>query len=144
VDLESGDEDAFIDIRDEQGKQFPSNSCMDVVPKEVVNYLEVVQTLTSELEEHDALNLQIKKDIKIMNMGKNTINGTTTTKVRVLTKDCILHVSYMYGSIKCQNYILNVILNYILNIETEHDSHYNKNFFFLHENLDYNQFLFYF
>jgi hypothetical protein len=53
-------------------------------------------------------------------------------------------VSYMYGSIKCQNYILNVIWNYILNIETEHDSHYNKNFFFLHENLDYNQFLFYF
>ncbi len=78
---------------------------MDVVPKEVVNYLEVVETLASELEEHDTLSLQIKEDIKMMNMGKNTINGTTTTKVKILTKDCILHVSYMYWSIKCQNCI---------------------------------------
>jgi len=31
------------------------------------------------------------------------------TKVEVLTKDCILHVSYMYKFIKYQNYILNVI-----------------------------------
>jgi len=29
-------------------------------------------------------------------MGKNTIKGTTMTKVKVFTKDCILHVSYMY------------------------------------------------
>jgi hypothetical protein len=31
------------------------------------------------------------------------------TKVRILTKDCILHVSYMYWFIKYQIYILNVI-----------------------------------
>jgi hypothetical protein len=42
-------------------------------------------------------------------MGKNTIKGTTTTKVRIFTKDCILHMSYMYWFIKYQNYILNVI-----------------------------------
>jgi hypothetical protein len=81
---------------------------MNVVPKEVVNYLEVVETLASRLEEHDVLSLQIKEDIKMMNMDKNTINGTTTIKVRILTKDCILHVSYIYWTIKCQNCILNV------------------------------------
>jgi hypothetical protein len=32
------------------------------------------------------------------------------TKVKVLTKDCILHVPYMYWSIKYLNCILNVIL----------------------------------
>jgi hypothetical protein len=42
-------------------------------------------------------------------MGKNTIKGTTMTKVRIFIKDCILHVSYMYWSIKYQNCILNVI-----------------------------------
>jgi hypothetical protein len=42
-------------------------------------------------------------------VGKNTVKGTTMTKVGVLTKDCILHVSYMYWSIKYQNCILNVI-----------------------------------
>jgi hypothetical protein len=31
------------------------------------------------------------------------------TKVRVLTKAYILHVSYMYWSIKYQKFILNVI-----------------------------------
>ncbi len=40
---------------------------------------------------------------------KIQLKGTTVTKVRVLTKDYILHVSYMYWSIKYQNYILNVI-----------------------------------
>jgi hypothetical protein len=29
-------------------------------------------------------------------VGKNTIKGTTETKVDVLTKDYILHMSYMY------------------------------------------------
>ncbi len=42
-------------------------------------------------------------------LGKNTIKRTMATKVKVLTKDYILHVSYMYWSIKYQNYILNVI-----------------------------------
>jgi len=41
--------------------------------------------------------------------GKNTIKGATATKVGVFTKDCILHMSYMYGFIKYQNCILNVI-----------------------------------
>jgi hypothetical protein len=31
------------------------------------------------------------------------------TKVGVLTKDYIFHMSYMYWSIEYQNYILNVI-----------------------------------
>ncbi len=43
-------------------------------------------------------------------LGKNTVKRTMVTKVGVLTKDYILHVSYMYWSIKYQNYILNVIL----------------------------------
>jgi hypothetical protein len=30
-------------------------------------------------------------------------------KVKIFTKDCILHVFYMYCFIKYQNYILNVI-----------------------------------
>jgi hypothetical protein len=42
-------------------------------------------------------------------LGKNTIKGTMATKVKVLTKDCILHMSYMYWSIKYINCILNVI-----------------------------------
>jgi hypothetical protein len=41
--------------------------------------------------------------------GKSIVRGITMTKVRVLNKGCILHVSYMYWSIKYQNYILNVI-----------------------------------
>jgi hypothetical protein len=45
----------------------------------------------------------------------------------------------MYWSIKYQNYILNVILGLDNNIETKHDSYYNKNYIFLHEDLDYNQ-----
>jgi hypothetical protein len=47
VDLESGHEDAFTKIRDEEGEQCPSNNYMDIVPK----------TLAFELEEHDALSL---------------------------------------------------------------------------------------
>ncbi len=42
-------------------------------------------------------------------LDKSTMKGTTTIEVKALTKDCILHVSYMYWSIKYQNYILNVI-----------------------------------
>jgi hypothetical protein len=42
-------------------------------------------------------------------LGKNTVKGTMVTKVGVFTKDYILHLSYMYWSIKYQNYILNVI-----------------------------------
>jgi hypothetical protein len=42
-------------------------------------------------------------------LSKNTIKGTIVTKVGVLTKDCILHMSYMYWSIEYKNYILNVI-----------------------------------
>jgi hypothetical protein len=42
-------------------------------------------------------------------MGMSTIKGTTATKVAVLTKDFILHMFYMYWSIKYQNCILNVI-----------------------------------
>jgi hypothetical protein len=42
-------------------------------------------------------------------MGKNIVKGTMVTKVGVLTKDYILHMSYMYWSIKYQNCILNVI-----------------------------------
>jgi hypothetical protein len=42
-------------------------------------------------------------------VGKNIVKGTTGTKVEILTKDCILDVSYMYWFIKYQNYILNVI-----------------------------------
>jgi hypothetical protein len=42
-------------------------------------------------------------------IGKNTIKRTMVTKVGILTKDCISNVSYMYWSIKYQNYILNVI-----------------------------------
>jgi hypothetical protein len=42
-------------------------------------------------------------------LGKNLVKRTMVTKVKVLTKECILHVSYMYWSIKYQNYILNVI-----------------------------------
>jgi hypothetical protein len=42
-------------------------------------------------------------------MGKNRVKGTMVTKVGVLTKDYILHMSYMYWSIKYQNCILNVI-----------------------------------
>jgi hypothetical protein len=38
------------------------------------------------------------------------IAGTMVTKVKVLIKDCILHMSYM--SIKYQNYILNVIYGF--------------------------------
>jgi len=38
--------------------------------------------------------------------GENTVKGTMATKVKVLTKDYILHVSYMYWFIKYQNYIL--------------------------------------
>jgi hypothetical protein len=75
----------------------------------------------------------------IIYVGKNTVKGTTVIKVEVFTMDCILHVSYMYWSIKYQNYILNVILGLDNNIETKHDSYYNKNYIFLHEDLDYNQ-----
>jgi hypothetical protein len=42
-------------------------------------------------------------------MDKNIVKGTMATKVEILTKDCILHVSNMYWSIKYQNYISNVI-----------------------------------
>jgi hypothetical protein len=42
-------------------------------------------------------------------MGKNTIKGTMVTKVGILIEDYILHMSYMYWSIKYQNYISNVI-----------------------------------
>jgi hypothetical protein len=45
--------------------------------------------------------------------GKNTVKGTMATKVGILTKDFILHMSYMYWSIKYQNYILNVIFRTI-------------------------------
>ncbi len=41
--------------------------------------------------------------------GKNIIKRTIATKVVVFTKNCILHVYYMYWSIKYKNYILNVI-----------------------------------
>ncbi len=51
-----------------------------------------------------------EKETKIAtHMGKNIVKKTTATKVGVLTMDCILHVSYMYCSIKYRNYILNVI-----------------------------------
>ncbi len=43
---------------------------------------------------------------KNMVLGKNTIKIAMVTKVGVLTKDCILHLSYMYWFIKYQNYIL--------------------------------------
>jgi len=42
-------------------------------------------------------------------MGKNIVKGIMMTKVEVLTKDYILHVSYMYWSIKYQICTLNVI-----------------------------------
>jgi hypothetical protein len=61
------------------------------------------------------------------------------TKVGILTKNCILQVSYMYWFIKYQNYILNVIVGLDINIETKHDSYYSKNYIFLHEDLDYSQ-----
>jgi hypothetical protein len=38
----------------------------------------------------------------LFQLGKNTVKGTTMTKVGILTKDCILHMSYMYWSIKYQ------------------------------------------
>jgi hypothetical protein len=44
-----------------------------------------------------------------MVLNKNTVKGAMVTKVGVLTKDYILHMSYMYWSNKYQNYILNVI-----------------------------------
>jgi len=44
-----------------------------------------------------------------MVLGKNIVKATMMTKVEVLTKDYILHMSYMYWSIKYQNCILNVI-----------------------------------
>ncbi len=47
--------------------------------------------------------------MKNIQKGKNTINGAMVIKVGVLTKDCILHMSYMYRSIKYQICILNVI-----------------------------------
>jgi hypothetical protein len=42
-------------------------------------------------------------------LGKNIVKGATATKVGVFTKNCILHMSYMYWSIKYQNCILTVI-----------------------------------
>jgi hypothetical protein len=47
--------------------------------------------------------------ILLFQLGKNKVKGAMATKVRVLTRDYILHVCYMYWSIKYQNYILNVI-----------------------------------
>ncbi len=44
-----------------------------------------------------------------MHVSKNTVKGAMGAKVKILTKDYILHVSYMYKFIKYQNYILNVI-----------------------------------
>jgi len=46
--------------------------------------------------------------MKNIQKGKSTINRVMVIKVGVLTKDCILHMSYVYSSIKYQNYILNV------------------------------------
>jgi hypothetical protein len=42
-------------------------------------------------------------------LGKNPLKRTMAMKVGVLTKDYILHMPYMYWSIKYQKYILNVI-----------------------------------
>jgi hypothetical protein len=67
--------------------------------------------------------------------GKNTIKITMETKVGILIKDYIWFVSYMYWFIKYWNYILNIISG----VETKHDSYYNKNYIFLHEDLDYSQ-----
>ncbi len=61
VDLRSGDDNAFTRIKSEGGEQFPRNNCMDVVFEKVINYLEFVKILASELQEHDALSLQTKK-----------------------------------------------------------------------------------
>jgi len=47
--------------------------------------------------------------MKNIQKGKNIVNGAMVIKVGVLTKDCILHMSYMCWSIKYQNCILNVI-----------------------------------
>jgi hypothetical protein len=41
---------------------------MDVVPKEVVHYLEFADKLVFELEEQDVLNIQTQKYIRMMNM----------------------------------------------------------------------------
>jgi hypothetical protein len=41
---------------------------MDVMFAKVINNLEFVKTLAFELEEHDVLSLQTKKDIRMMNM----------------------------------------------------------------------------
>jgi hypothetical protein len=45
---------------------------------------------------------------KVM-VGNHDLKGTMVTKVKVLTEVYILHMSYMYWSIKYQNYVLNVI-----------------------------------
>jgi hypothetical protein len=45
----------------------------------------------------------------LFQLGKNIVKGAMATKVGILTKDYILHLSYMYWFIKYQNYILNVI-----------------------------------
>jgi hypothetical protein len=52
----------------------------------------------SDLE--DSTNGLIQLHYLSTHVGKNIIKGTTMTKVGVLTKDYILHVSYMYWSIK--------------------------------------------
>jgi hypothetical protein len=57
---------------------------------------------------HVQINIGHTWQILLFQLGKNTIKGVAT-KVGVLTKDYILHVSYMYWFMKYQNYILNVI-----------------------------------
>jgi len=86
--------------------------------------------------ENDA-SKSIKKET-IMNSGFFK-KGTMVTKVGVLTKDYIFHMSYMYWSIKYQNCILNVIFGI---------GYYYWNqtwfilllfYFFWQEDLDYSQ-----
>jgi len=77
--------------------------------------------------ENDA-SKSIKKET-IMNSGFFK-KGTMVTKVGVLTKDYIFHVSYMYWSIKYQNCILNVIFGLDIIIETKHGSYYYYFIFF--------------
>ncbi len=82
---------------------------------------------------------QRKKELTKNLQGPFTIKRTTGTKVGVFTKDCIFHMSCMDLFIKYQNCILNVISRTKYQYLAKHDPCYDKNNYYLHEDLDYNQ-----